>query len=282
MPYAWHDFNDQWDYSDPAATVAKFRSRLPEAEKTCDQDYVLQLKTQIARALGLQGKFSEAHALLDHVQAAMEPGSLVEVRYLLERGRAFNSDKQAERALFLFSEASALAQRLGADFFTVDALHMLAIATLPQTRLDWNLKAIEFARNSADPRARGWLATLHNNAGWALFDEGRFTEALEQFESALPLREQKGEAEPLRVAKWCVARALRALDRIEEALAIQRSIEPETEDGFVYEEIAECLLAQDRPAEAKPYFAKAFALLQKLDWIAGDTARIERLKVHSV
>lgn len=282
MRYAWHDFNDQWDYSDPAATEAKFRTLLAEAEPTRNQDYILQLKTQIARSLGLQGKFAEAHTLLDQVQAAMAPGSLTEVRYLLERGRAFNSDQQPERALFLFLEASSMAQRLNADFFTVDALHMLAIAAPPQARLDWNLKAIEFARYTADARARGWLATLHNNAGWALFDEGRFAEALEQFESAVPLREQKGEAEPLRVAKWCVARVLRALGRTDEALAIQHAIEPEAEDGFVYEEIAECLLAQDQPAEAKPYFAKAYTLLQKLDWIAEDSARLERLKAHSV
>src|SRR3990172_3476581 len=151
----WPDFNDLWDYNDPAATEAKFRELLAGAAAQ-DQDYTLQLKTQIARTFSLRGEFDEAHKLLDEVEADMPANSLVEVRYLLERGRAFNSERQAEKAVLLFSRASALAEKLGADFFTVDALHMLGVAAPKKARLDWNLKAIEVAQDSADERARGW------------------------------------------------------------------------------------------------------------------------------
>ena len=49
-------------------------------------------------------------------------------------------------------------------------------------------------------------------------------------------------------------------------------------DGFVYEEIGECLVAQKKVEEAKPYFKKAHALLIKFKWVAEDTKRVERMK----
>lgn len=275
MAYTWHDFNDQWDYDDPAGTETVFRNLLANSQGK-DQNCALQLKTQIARALGLQNKFADAHELLDEVQQAMQPGSLVAVRYLLERGRAFNSDKQPQKALLLFSEASALAQKLGADFFAVDALHMLGIAAPPEARLDWNLKAIAFAEGSPDERARGWLASLLNNTGWTLFDEGLYEEALELFQKAVALREQKGEAEPLRIAKWCVAKVLRVMGRVEEALGMQMA--DTNPDGFTHEEIGECLLTLGRGDEAKIHFAKAYEILKEIDWVAEDAQRLSRIR----
>lgn len=274
-PAYWSAFNDEWDYNDPAASEAKFRTRL-EAALASETDYILQLKTQIARALGLQDKFDEAHALLDEVKAQLQPGSLVEVRYLLERGRVLNSAKSPQAAVPLFLQASALAQALMADFYTVDALHMLAIAAAPKDRLAWNQKAISAAEVS-DEKGKGWLASLYNNTGWALFDEARYAEALGVFQRAASLREQQGEAEALRIARWCVGRTLRALGRANEALTLQRQLEAGPEDGFVYEELAECLLALDRAVEATPYFAKAHGSLSKLDWVAEDEARMHRL-----
>jgi tetratricopeptide (TPR) repeat protein len=206
----------------------------------------------------------------------MQPGSLVEVRYLLERGRAFNSAKQPEKALLYFSQASALAERIGADYFTVDALHMLAIAAPAEAQLDWNLKAIDYAQRSTDERARGWLASLYNNTGWSLFDAGRYAEALDLFQKAVPLREQKGDADSTRIAKWCVAKALRYLGSVEEALAMHMAAA--NDEGFRDEEIAECLLALGRGDEARPHFAIAYDKLSKIDWVAEDSARIARLK----
>lgn len=277
-PSYWATFTDEWDYNDPAGSEAKFRSLLQSGSVTGDE--ALQLKTQIARALGLQSKFDEAHAVLDEVKAAMKPGSLVDLRYLLERGRVLNSAKQAEAAMPLFLQASALAQSLQADFYTVDALHMLGIAAAAKDRLAWNLKAIAAAEQS-DEKGKGWLASLYNNTGWSLFDEGRYAEALDLFDRAVGLREQQGDHEALRIAHWCVARTLRALGRVSEALAIQRQLETGPQDGFVSEELAECLLALGRPTEAAPYFAKAHAELSQLDWVAEDSARMERLRDHA-
>src|SRR5690606_19946505 len=61
QPAKLPDFDALWDYSQPAATETKFREILPLAQESGDLSYRLQLETQIARALGLQQKFDEAH-----------------------------------------------------------------------------------------------------------------------------------------------------------------------------------------------------------------------------
>lgn len=277
-PRYWVEFNDQWDYTDPAESEKRFRLLLVESAKQQTSDYLLQLRTQLARALGLQGKFAEAHDLLDAVEKEMELGSLVEVRYLLERGRALNSSKKPEAAMPLFLRASALAQALKADFYTVDALHMLGIAAPQKDQLTWNLKAIEFAE-TADEKGRGWLPSLYNNTGWSLFDQQRYAEALDLFKQAVPLREAQGKAEETRIAKWCVAKVLRVMGQADEALAMQQALAAaDSHDGFVDEEIAECLYALGKHAEAKPHFAKAYAALALIDWVTEDNPRIQRLQ----
>jgi electron transport complex protein RnfB len=69
------------------------RASLPSARTTSPSSReALEIDTQIARALGLQRRFDAAHATLDAVSpglAAVDPR--VRVRYLLERGRAYNS-----------------------------------------------------------------------------------------------------------------------------------------------------------------------------------------------
>jgi tetratricopeptide (TPR) repeat protein len=275
----WPDFNDLWDYSDPARTEANFRELLPGAEAGDDRSYYLQLLTQIARSLGLQKKFGEAGGVLDRVKGQMDEGDIVEVRYLLERGRVFNSSKQPERAVPLFKRAAEIAERIGADFYAVDALHMLGIAAPSEELLDWNLKAIEYAERSPQERARKWLGSLYNNTGWTLFDEGRYEEALELFEKAQEFREEQGQDAETRIARWCVAKTLRVMGRVEEALAMLMELETSGDsEGFNEEEIAECLYALGQVEEARVYFKSAYEKLAQIDWVAEDTGRIARLR----
>ena len=50
-------------------------------------------------------------------------------------------------------------------------------------------------------------------------------------------------------------------------------------DGYVYEEIAEIFLAQNQPALAKPYFAKAAGVLGADSWfVESERARLTRLQ----
>lgn len=274
----WTDFNDLWDYIDLATSEAKFREILSTAEESDDKPYYLQLFTQIARALGLQRNFDEAHAVLNEVEQKMDGGDVVEVRYLLERGRIFNSSKHPKQAVPLFLKAYQIGKQINTDSYAVDALHMLAIAAPSVERLDWNLKAIKYAEWSSNKHAKDWLGSLFNNTGWSLLDEKRYEEALTLFRKAQEYRENQGNAKNIIIARWCVAKTLRVMERLEEALAIQQELEAgPNHDGFVDEEIAECLYALEQVEEAKPYFEKAFAALSKIDWVAEDTKRIERL-----
>lgn len=281
MANFWPDFNDLWDYGNPEETEKIFRRMLSETAASGDSAYRLQLKTQIGRALGLQRRFEEAHVILDEVQEAMAGGDMVEVRYLLERGRVFNSDKQPEASMPLFLRSYQIADEIGADFYAVDALHMLGIAAdSAERRRDWNLKAIAYAEDSDDERANGWLASLYNNTAWGLFDAEKYEEALDLFQKAQVLREERGDPHTIGIARWCVAKTLRVMGRVEEALAILRELEADDKrDGFTEEEIAECLLALGKEEEARFYFKEAYELLLEVDWVVEDTERMDRIRL---
>lgn len=282
---ALRDFDTLWDFEDPAATEARFRELLPAADAREDPGVALQLRTQIARTLGLRKRFDEAHALLDEVEAGLEEtGPVVRVRYLLERGRVLNTSGSPDRARPLFDEAWNLGRDCGEDGFAVDAAHMVAIVEDSDGALAWNERALDLARASEDPRARKWKGSLLNNLGWTHHDAGRFGKAHALFEEALELRREQGEASPIRVARWCVARALRSLGRTEEALAEQRELLAEHEsagatDGYVVEEIAECLLALGSADDARPFFAAAHAELSNDPWLPdNEPERLARLR----
>jgi tetratricopeptide (TPR) repeat protein len=275
--------DDLWDYQDPAGTERKFRTLLSEADEFSDLIYSLTLLTQLARAAGLQGKFEEANKLLDQVENKMEPGSTVEVRYLLERGRVLNSSKMPAAAVPLFQKAVETGKAIQADFYVVDALHMLGIAAPPEERLEWNRAAIAYAEESPDPRAQNWLGSLLNNTGWVYFDRKDYKQALALFEkTAVFFREKGNRTDREAIARWSIGKTLRMLQRVDEALALQQELAADQgEDGFIEEEIAECLLALGDREAARPYFQLAFETLSKIDWVAEDTARMERLRAYS-
>lgn len=162
---------------------------------------------------------------------------------------------------------------------------MVAIANLsdPEQALAWNLKALELAEASQAKEARNWLGSLYNNIGWTYFDKGEHEQALDLFRRAVVFREAHGKLKPLLIAKWCVARALRALHKTPEALHALQQIrrEYETNDmeptGFVFEELAECKLELGQPGY-RELFAKAHAILSKDTWLVeNEPERLERV-----
>jgi tetratricopeptide (TPR) repeat protein len=277
------DFDSLWDYSNPKQTEIKFRELLLQIPKNYSAH--LELLTQIARSLGLQKKFDDAHETLDQVEKALDKNpSRAKVRYLLERGRVFNSSGHAEESRPFFEGALDLAKSLGEDFYAVDAIHMLAIIAPPESSLTLNLQAIQLAESSGQEKARNWLGSLYNNMGWSYHDMGDYESALQIFEKAESFRRSKGNASEIRIAVWCVARTLRSLNRVEEALSKQLALRAENEsagetDGYVFEEIGECLLALKREDESRPYFAKAYEILSQDEFLAEqEPDRIARLK----
>ena len=259
------DFDALWDYANPDQTETRFCEILMQFPE--DNPAFLELLTQIARAQGLQNKFEHAHQTLDQVKRRLgQDLSRPKVRYLLERGRVFHSSGKTDVARPFFEQAFHLAQQLREDFYAVDALHMLAIVTGRKQSLALNRQAIALAESSQQERTRNWLGSLYNNLGWTFHNVKDYASALDIFEKAEAWQRSKGRIHETRIATWCVARTLRSLGRIEEALARQMTLEEEFEsageaDGFVFEEIGECLLALNRQRDARPYFLRAYEVL---------------------
>lgn len=280
------NFDRMWDYGKPAETEQRFRKVLPHAEAAGDLDYLLQLKTQIARTYGLRKRFEEAHALLDTVEPELNAETRVaRIRYLLERGRAFNSSGKKMKAKTLFLEAYEFGRKEKLDFYTIDAAHMMGIVEEPAQQVGWTEKALAIAEATEDKRAQGWLGALYNNLGWTYFDLKDYDKALEIHRSGWAWRKKiDPKAKPTRIAKWAVARQLRALGRYDEALKLQTELLEEwkaagEEGGFVYEEMGELLLVKGKETEATSYFAKAWPLLEKMDWLKEeDPERYARLR----
>lgn len=277
-------FDTLWKYDDPSGTEAEFRRLLPRARAAGDASYLAELLTQIARTEGLQLRFEDAHRTLDEAEALLPAtGDRARVRALLERGRVFNSAGRKAEARPLFLQAWELACALGEEFHAVDAAHMMAIVEPPEQQLEWLERAMKAARASTDPKARGWLGSLYNNAGWTYHDLGRYDQALATFQHGLEWQRQAGKERETRIAAWTVARALRSLGRYAEALELQRinctELEARGEPaGYAHEEIGECLLALDREEEAQPHFARAYTLLAGDPWLTRDQPeRLERL-----
>lgn len=260
-----------WDFNDPEGSEARFRDELSRA----DGDWALELQTQVARAQGLQRRFDDARATLDALPPTPElPGNRWETLALLERGRVTNSsgDKAGARPWFDRAAKTPVAD------LRIDAIHMQAIVADPDEALQLNEQAIAEAQASNDPNARRWLGSLLNNTAWTHHDLGNLDRALQLFQDALAFRQEAGDPATIRIAQWCVARCLRSLNRVEEALSIQEDLATQEESGFNEEELGECLFALGRLNEAKPHFKRAHELLSQDAWVSeSEPERLERL-----
>ncbi len=186
------NFDQLWDYDQPATSEQRFRQYLPTVEH--ESAVYVELLTQLARAQGLQRKFSEAHQTLDQAQTLLghQPPHAM-LRYWLERGRVFNSAQQPDQARPLFLQAWEQALAAGEDFYAVDAAHMLGIIEAPDQQLRWNQKALEIAEQSADLRAQQWLGSLYNNIGWIYHARQQDEAALTFLQKALAWRTTQGQ-----------------------------------------------------------------------------------------
>jgi tetratricopeptide (TPR) repeat protein len=222
-----------WDFKDPAASESRFREAI--AQDPAHARTTLELRTQLARSLGLQGRFDEALAELDAIESRDD---IVLARVNLEQGRVRNSSGQPAEATAFFELARDHASAAGNDYLEVDALHMLAIAE-PDRAEEWTNRALAIAESSADDRTRRWRGALHNNLAWSSHDAGELDTALAHFERALDVFQESGTADQVHIAWWSVARCYRSLGRVNEALAIQRRLaEDDPPDEYVAEELA--------------------------------------------
>ena len=278
------NFDALWNYADPAGTEAKFRALLPQAEAAGDEGHRLELLTQIARTQGLQGRFDDGHATLDVVerQLILRDVPVARVRYLLERGRVFNSSGKPERAMPLFVEAFERAEHIPHWRHAIDAVHMAALAEPSlEEQVEWNRRGIALVLGHPDQR--GWLFALYNNLGESYLKLKRYDDALACFRNYVALNVERGE-EPDLFATKDIAKCLRLLGDVDEALSMIAPVHAKLasegkRDGWISEEYAECLLAQGKAADARPHFSTALELLSDDPWVARhDPAKLERLK----
>jgi tetratricopeptide (TPR) repeat protein len=276
---------DVWDFQNPAESQGRFADLASRAEEAGLRSPALEYRTQEARALGLQGRFDEAHTVLDSVEAVLgEHDHVPGLRVLLERGRVLNSSGDPVRARLLFEEAWELGRAIPHPDLAVDAAHMVAIVASPEEKRHWNELAVACAEESGDPDAAEWLGSLYNNMGWDAHDAGDYAEALRLHRLCWEWHRDRSTGWGERVAKWSVAKQLRFLGRLEEATTLQRGLLDEyTRDepggeGFVHEELAELLLVSGRREEAAGHFKQAFELLCDIEWVEAERlARMERL-----
>lgn len=281
-----YDFDKLWDYNNPSETEKKFKDLIPVIKNSNDKSAYLQLLTQTARTMGLQMKFDEAHKLLNEVEPLLTDDlHVAKIRYLLERGRTFRSSKQVEKSRPPFLEAYELAVKHNEDNYAIDAAHMLGIIEPYKEAQEWNELAMKLAEKTKDEKAKKWLGPLYNNTGWNYHDNKEYNEALELFKKNVIFHTNKKSGQELIFAKYCVARALRSLDKTDESLEMQLSLLGEIEekgleqDGYIYEELGELYLIKNNDEESKKYFGLAYDLLSKDIWMAANEKdRLERLK----
>ncbi|MCM0619888.1 tetratricopeptide repeat protein [Nocardioides bruguierae] len=245
------DVDALWDFSDPGASLDRFRAAAEDARG--DQRRVLS--TQVARALGILDRFDQARAVLDEIVTGLRPPVTAEVgvRMALERGRVERSRALAHpgsspgdpraRPLGLFREAALLAHAAGLEALEMDAWHMVCLEVPAEEQVDAHERALARAEACRDPRARAWAGSLLHNLGMTHADAGRNEAALEAFTRALAVREEQGDVERERIARWMVGWTLRLLGRLEEALAVQTALRADLdaaglEDPYVDEELA--------------------------------------------
>ncbi len=288
------DFDKLWNYNKPAETEEKFRALLNKYSAENNLPLHLELLTQIARTYSLRRMFDQAHQLLDEVEGQLgEKASVAHVRYHLERGRTFNSSGKLEEAKKEFLAARETGEALRQDFYTIDAIHMLAIVAPHAEAIKLNEEGLLVAESSLHEGAKNWLGPLYNNLGWGYFDSGQYEKALSIFLRSLQWRIEaaakagKETTPEVFIAKWCVARTLRALNRLDEALKVQLAlleemVKGDQPDGYVYEELGEIYLAKGEEL-SKMYFGFAHTELGKDEWFAkNEAARLQRMKDLSV
>jgi tetratricopeptide (TPR) repeat protein len=274
-----------WDFDDASASEARFAALLPRAREERDGAHHADALTQLARAQGLQRQFADARATLDEAQHALRSGDARgRTRFLLERGRVDRSEGVEGLGRASFVEAWDFARAAGEDALAVDAAHMLGIVEPTEEAVAWNERAMELARGSSDPKARAWVGSLASNMGWARHAEADFDGAIELFALARDEWLADGRVGRARIARWSIARCRRSQADFRTALDEQEVLLAELEaagetDGYVFEEIAECLLALGRADDARPFFARAYRELSNdVNVRADQPDRLERLR----
>jgi tetratricopeptide (TPR) repeat protein len=202
--------DDLWDFEDPAGSGRRFAAaeELPshtESERA-------ELATQRARALGLQGRLDDGHALLESAGRTSGTDTVVATRIALETGRLLNSADRPAEAIPRFEAAVSSAGSGGLLFLQIDALHMLAIADKRRSG-EWAAQAIALTLTATDDRTRRWLVSLYNNLGCSHSEAGNLQAAYAAFLQAAEWAERVGTDQQQIWAREAIEECAAAMSR---------------------------------------------------------------------
>lgn len=276
------DIDGYWASDNLMETEATIRAVLPANFSDEWSTTALDAITQLVRVQNLQGKSTEAKETLELARKlilALRPAirGRNEIRLLIEEGRHLCMAMMPSKAQIHFQQAWAMATAANEVFLSIEVAVMLSISQPPKFKNDWLQRAIELGEKTDVPHAKLWLAQLYLMEGWHAFDFRRFEDALRSFNLALNRPRERGEMTSLVLIRWCVARALRALGRNQEALDIQKELLVEVShsdklSGYIFLEIAECLQLLRKTDEAKTYFESAYKELSVNGWYSDNKA----------
>ncbi len=289
------DIDGFWNFDDLVKTETTISALLPSPSETWSSKDV-EVLTQLGRVQSLQGHHASARVTLAEAQkkiADLDSAARLrpEIRYLLEQGRLLCAQMTPSKAQNYFSQAWNLSASAKEVFFAIDAALMLSISQPPKYQNEWLQKALSLAEETVTEQGHLWLAQLYTMDGWHKFDFRSFDKALESFEKALARPRVPGDDTKNFVIRWCIARTLRALGRIQESYDLQYALHTELlevggSNGHVYLELAECQQTLNRLAEAKTNFEFAYKELSANGWYtdnkASELGRIQYLSKKSV
>ncbi|MFN7611108.1 MAG: tetratricopeptide repeat protein [bacterium] len=170
------------------------------------------------------------------------------------------------------------------DFHTVNASHMVAIVEKhAEGKIEWNKRAINLAEQTKDERCHAWLGPIYNNLAQNYIEAEKYQEALQAFDKCKAHAEERGDQIVIRGALWGMGRALRGLNKLDQALDIQNDLLKEYEKisdqgllpmeliyvgrGLVYEELAEIYFAKEYEQHSQKYACLAYEDLSKDAWM---------------
>jgi len=280
-----------WNPLDAAASESVFQKLLTVAHQLSGEErcYLVELWLQIARAQTVQRKFAESRLSLATAEALLgEAGAgyqvHIKIRWLLEKGRLLISEKTPSQARALFEEAWTLAKNSGEDHLIVEIAQMMATIEPQKSQAGWIVKAIQIAEASVQQKVKRSLGGLYASFGWHLYDLRQFEKSLEVFQKSLSHLTIYGNEREIFVAKWATGKVLRAMNKTEDALVIQKALLDEmgitgAQDGRLYEELAECLQTLKRSTEAQLYFELAYRELSNDEWMTDNQpVKLKRMK----
>lgn len=280
------NFDQAWNYRKPLESRARFEQILQETQSIADLSYIMQLKTQIARTYSLNREYKEAHELLDEIQLQLtNTDPLTEVRYLLERGRTYNSSGEKSKSVDQFEKAFYLGKEIEPLIYVMDAIHMIGIAVsdLGEKEKWYNLGIAE-AEKSADPKIRDWKGNFLYNLGVDYFNTGKHYEvALKKFVQSKVFYIETGYESYANISKWFEAKTLRMMGEIDKSLELQLELlkdkNGKDEYGYTFEELGELYLIKEDREKYQFYFKKAYEILSLSPQLqAEEKPRLGRMK----